>query len=127
MLENIVKQLVELAKAEKWDEVDAKIPKVCNDSVVIRWAYTQGLYDCDDANVRDLAASILEKADWPKMLDKIIRRNLLGAFRTEKHTYARFRMACALYGHKCKTGPVKAAIEEAPKDVQKIAQKYLKR
>jgi hypothetical protein len=125
MLESIINQLTDLAKAKKWEEADAKIPVVCNYQDVRGWAYQTGLYD-KNPNVRDLSASILEKAEWPKDLALKIRRNLLDVFGKEEHPYARFRMACALYGHGCKTPPVKAALEEAPKDVQEIAQKYLR-
>ena len=126
MLESIIKQLTDLAKAEKWEEVDSTLPKVCNERTVLNWAYQTGLYDKNDANIRDLSASILEKAEWPKVLAPTIRHALLDVFSKEQHTYARFRMACALYGHGQKLPQVKAALVEAPKDVQDIAQKYLK-
>ncbi len=125
-MESIIKQLTDLARAEKWEEVDAKLPKVCNESDVLKWAYLTGLYNKNEPNIRDLAASILEKAEWPKMLTQTIRHSLLDVFNKELHPYARFRMACALYGHGIRTLAVKSALEEAPQDVQEIAQKYLK-
>ncbi len=126
MLESIIKQLTGLAKAEKWEEVDSTLPKVCNERTVLNWAYQTGLYDKNNPNIRDLSASIIEKAEWPKVLAPTIRHALLETFQKEQHPYARFRMACALYGHGLKSQPVKAALEEAPKDVQDIAQKYLR-
>lgn len=124
MLEDVVKELKGFATAENWEKVDARLPEVCNYQAVRRWAYQTGLYD-KNPNLRDLSASILEKAEWPKDLASNIRRNLTDVFGKEEHPYARFRMACALYGHGIKTPAVKAALEEAPQDVQEIAKAYL--
>ncbi len=124
MLEVIVNELVNLAIAEKWDEVDAEIPKVRNNRTVLNWAYQNGLY-AGNENVRDLSASILEKAEWPQEESGQIANSLRQTMDREIHVYAKFRMACALYNHGERTTQVINVLEQAPNDVKEIAQKYL--
>jgi len=127
MLENaIVRELIALAEKEDWDSIDQKIPVVCNDDEVRNWAYFQGIFSKTD-NVRDLGASILEKAEWPKQYYDTIKHYLIGTLSTEKHKFAKFRMACALAAHDEWTDQVLEVLKTAPDDVKEIAGKYLKK
>lgn len=127
MLEDTVSELIKLASNatdEDWKKIDNKVPYVCEKSRVRNWAYQKGLYDTNP-NIRDLAASILEKAKWPIDDETMITHNLAGAFMLEKHPYAKFRMACALYSHGDRNVEVLDALKNSPEDVKDIAQKYL--
>ena len=124
MLEATIERLIGLAKEEKWDDIDAEIPKVSRLPEIVKWAYKNGLFESNE-QVRDLAASILEKADWSDN-QRWIHDLVYNTLRQEKHPYARFRMACALYAHGERKPDVVSILENAPDDVQPIAQKYLK-
>jgi hypothetical protein len=127
MLENaIVSELIALAEKEDWDSIDKKIPEVCNDGEVLNWAYFQGIFSKTD-NVRDLGASILEKAEWPKQYYDTIKHYLIGTLGTEKHQFAKFRMACALAAHDEWTEQVLEVLKAAPPEVKEISDKYLKK
>ena|SRR3989344_789627 len=115
-----IEELVALARAENWSEVDARILAVCNNSPVQGWAYAA--LESDEHNLRDLAASILEKAQqWEFRVSELVRT----ALQNEQHPYAKFRMACALAAHGYKSDTVVLTLKEAPKDVQEIAKRYL--
>jgi hypothetical protein len=120
--------VIRAAKEEKWDVVDQQIPDICNDAAAITWASTQGLRD-DDGNVRDLAASILEKTTAP--LEPGIKRQLLHHMKTDGNPYVRFRSAFALTGHDPKYHKTEVAVvlREAEKDsaTGEIAKTYLGR
>lgn len=123
MLEETVQKLIGLAKEEKWEVIDAEIPKVSRDPKVITWAYMRGLLESNE-QVRDLAASILEKAEW-FVNQTAIHIMVYNTMHQEKHPYAKFRMACALYAHGERMPEVIEVLKNAPEDVQPIAQKYL--
>ena len=123
MLEETIERLIALAKEEKWAEVDEALPKLRKDNEIRIWAYKKGLFE-EDGNVRDLAASILEKADWFEN-QRLIHDLVYNTLRQEKHPYARFRMACALVAHGYKEPEVIEVLENAPDDVKPIALKYL--
>lgn len=127
MLEDTVSELIKLASNatdEDWKKIDERLPSVCEKARVRNWAYQKGLYD-HNPNIRDLAASILEKAKWPITDETMITHNLAGVFVLENHPFAKFRMACALYSHGDRNVEVLDALRKAPKDVQEIAKKYL--
>ena len=127
MLEETIERLIGLAKAEKWGDIDAEIPKVSRLPEIVKWAYKTGLFESND-QVRDLAASILEKADWSDN-QRLIHGLVYNTLRQEPYIYAKFRLAFALYAHGEREPVVVAVVEEAAKDkdtqVKDIALKYL--
>jgi HEAT repeat protein len=124
---NDLKGLVKV-KEPDWNKVDKTIPKICNDQEFINWAYKEGLYD-SERNVRDLAASVLEKT---KILTEDMKDRLYQVMRTDTHIYARFRAACALAAHDLEyhADEIKKALEssaEEDPDIKDTADKYLKK
>ena len=61
MMDDIINELTENAKSENWDKVDTQIPNIIQNPQYVRWAYETALTDMNK-HVRDLGASILEKA-----------------------------------------------------------------
>ncbi len=93
-----IEELVDAAKREDWDTIDDVIPKVCNTQSYIQWAYETGVED-KDGNVRDLAVSILEKAQIPSAHFRDIGKTLYGLMNSDDNPYVRFRAAFALAAH----------------------------
>lgn len=120
-----IDEMIAAAREERWEAIDSAIPRVCNRPDYTRWAYETGLNDTDD-NVRDLAASILEKARFGSEF-KRMRPKLFRLMRSDPHKYARYRCAFALAAHRVHTAAVKNVLTEATQDkaVADIAQRYL--
>lgn len=119
-----MEKLIAAAKKENWGFVDKQIPYFANDPNAIKWAKDKGLVD-EDSNVRDLAASLLEKTS---NLDERTETKLYGLMSRYK-SYAGFRAACALASHDWqeKASEVRAVLKKAAKDanVGNIAKRYL--
>lgn len=125
-MEETVEKLKNLAVKEDWDTIDGLIPSVCNQPAVFGWAYDTGIYEEND-HVRDLAASLLEKAKWPTDRAELIKEKVLSRLRVEQASYAKFRLACALFNHDYHLPEAIEVLENAPDDVQDIAKNYLTR
>ena len=112
---------------EAKEEIEKRLPGVCNDPDVFEWACTAGMFE-RDYKLQGLAASVLEKADWPEGLGDSIDTHLLMLFQESKEPepqYARFRMACAMYKHGRRNCGIVDALRAAPDDMKDIAEKYL--
>jgi HEAT repeat protein len=124
------KELIEAARREDWDYVDKRIPQVCNDRSYIEWARRNGIND-PDGNVRDLAVSILEKADIPADEFRGMAEELHKLMVSDNNPYVRFRSAFALANHDPGNyrKEVVGVLEEAEKDedVAALAKGYLKK
>jgi HEAT repeat protein len=127
---NMIEDLIEAARKEEWKTVDKEIPKVCDqDPIQVR---ALELLRDSDGNVRDLGASIFEKASRIGLgrLSRaipVLKEIMIG----DSNPYARYRSAFALAKHapeRYKQETI-ATLEEAKddKDVGKIAREYLKR
>ena len=92
-----IRSLIREAKAEKWEFVDKAIPQIINDPKYSTWAFQKGIHS-SSINVRDLGASILEKADIPESRFEVMRPDLANLARKDS-SYAGFRAACALAAH----------------------------
>ncbi|HLD04754.1 MAG TPA: hypothetical protein VJG90_03460 [Candidatus Nanoarchaeia archaeon] len=93
-----MQDLIDAAKRQKWEFVDTHLAEVCNDSSNIEWAVGVGLDDLD-GNVRDLAASLLERADIQPSAFEQMRSRLHSVMTRDSHPYARYRSALALAAH----------------------------
>lgn len=119
-----LEDLIDAARAERWDFVDENIAGVAGDANVVAWASGGGLEDAD-GNVRDLAASILEKSSAElsgPIKDKL--RELMG---NDENQYVQFRSAFALYVRGERSPDVIAKLDEAGRDpaTADIAKGYL--
>jgi len=129
MMDIELRRVADAAKAEKWDEVDKQIPKLIKNPVYVQWAYENAL-SSSNSNLKDLGASILEKAVIAEEKFALMRDKLYYRMIEEKNPYVRYRSAFALAAH----GPgryknkVLDVLQEAlrDKDVKKFAKKYLK-
>ncbi len=117
--------LLQAAQQEEWDTVDGALSAGVNDRY-IGWALESGL-DVKDPNLRDLAASIIEKSDTelePGTLDKLMVL-VVG----DENLYVRFRAAFALFSHGSRDPKVmetlRAALKDEDDDVVRIARDYL--
>lgn len=123
-------ELKKLAKNEKWEKIDRVIPRVCKQPIYINWAIVEGLKD-KNPNIRDLAASLLEKATIPESEFIAIASDLKIVMDKDYKLYSGFRAACALAAHSPLQYPndverVLARFEKDP-DVTGIAKSYLKK
>ena len=122
----LLKQLEEAAKAENWGFVDTHIKEVVGEKEAIDRA--KDLLLNRDPNLRDLGASIFERA---KQIDQIARSRLGVLVRSKKPGYDTFRSACALAAHDYREIGVKEVLERFKSDpdseVSSIAEDYLKR
>ena len=116
--------LINAAKENRWDFVDEHIAVLANDEGVTAWALNEGLEDAD-GNVRDLAASVLEKS--PASLPEATKTKLLQLMTDDANPYVRFRSAFALYVRGERSPEVITKMQEAEKDsdVSGIAKDYL--
>ncbi len=117
-------EIVTAAKEERWNFVDENLAETVNNPEVTRWALNDGLND-EDGNLRDLAASILEKSDY--VLSDEEESKLLNLLENDENPYVRFRCAFALYARGDRSSKVVAKIEEALHDpaTEEIAKNYL--
>ena len=119
-----LEELIDAAKAEHWDAVDKNIAVLANNEEVIAWALDKGLEDTEN-NVRDLAASVLEKSSVS--LPESTKAMLLHLVAWDENIYVQFRSAFALYVRGERSPAVIAKMQEAEQDpgVADIARKYL--
>lgn len=125
----MIDNLIEAVKDENWELVDEEIPKICNNGEFFRWASDPGLED-SDGNIRDFAASILEKTK--RILSPDVKARLYTHMKTDENPYVRFRSAFALINHKPieqYLADVLKVLREASEDpeVADIAKDYLSR
>ena len=126
--EAAIKELKDAAEREDWHYVDKAIPQIINDERYQKWACDQGIKD-EDKNIRDLAVSIIEKAEMPEQVFSQIRAELNRLMSEDEHIYVRFRAAFALANHGA--GDYKDAVlkelNEArmDKDVGDLAKAYI--
>lgn len=123
----MIDALIEAAKKEDWGKLDKNIPKICNNKSIINWACKKGLND-GNGNVRDLAASILEKTS--NSLTWEIKEKLYSHMKKDDNAYVRYRSSFALAAHdpSFHKEEVKDVLEKAKKDpdVSQFAESYLK-
>lgn len=119
-----LEELINAARSEQWDFVDEHISAVANEADVLTWALGVGLEDAD-GNVRDLAASILEKSSTA--LPEALHDKLLQLMEKDSNPYAQFRSAFALYVRGERSPEVVAKMKEATNDpaTADIAKGYL--
>jgi len=121
-----MEDIIQAAREENWELVDARIPEVCNDAAIQKQALQ--LLNDSNGNVRDLAASIFEKASKIPRGSKPILANVMAK---DSNPYARYRAAFALAGHNAGTykPEVIKVLKEARTDetVGEMAEKYLQR
>lgn len=119
-----LQQLQEFARKEQWEEMDALIPRVCNDAKVIAWSLQQGIYDTD-GNIRDLAVSLLEKSGY--QLTDEDKEKLYKLLENDSNIYVQFRSAFTLFNGGDRSEKVVAKMHEAEADVDvsEIAKEYL--
>lgn len=123
--------LKQAAIAEDWKTVDELLTTKREEimrPVTVAWASGAGLRD-SNPNVRDLAASILEKAVPEKDFGQFgadAMQLILDALQNDPNIYVRYRLAFALYQRKDRSPLVEAMMDEAEKDadVGDIARKY---
>jgi len=124
----MLKKLMNAAEKEDWDYVDKKILKAVKNPEVVEWAFERGLEN-PDKNVRDLAATILEKAKISTDKFGSMRKKLYQVMASDINPYARFRSAFALAEHGAGEykKEVVATLREAQRDdtVRGLASKYL--
>lgn len=123
-----MEDLINAARKEDWRFVDEKIPEVCNNIKVQNMALRL-LVDKDE-NVRDLGASILEKARIDSARFSRMRAPLARVMKNDNNLHAKYRAAFALANH----GPgeyiqevlelIKQASED--KEVSEFAKNYLR-
>ncbi len=122
-----MEDLINDARTENWKSVDEKIPKLCNDIKVQNIALK--LLADKDGNVRDLGASILEKARIDSARFSRMRVPLVMVMRNDNNIYAKYRAAFALANHEPReyTQEVLELIKQASKnkEVGAIANNYL--
>ena len=117
-------EMIDAARAERWDFVDEHIGEFADNPEVFAWAAGGGLEDAD-GNIRDLAASILEKST--KSLEPRTRGKLLSLIDGDPNIYVQFRSSFALYVRGYRLEKVVLKLREASKDpaTENIAKGYL--
>lgn len=123
-----IHELEEAARKENWGFVDENLPLVAKDPDYVSWAYNEGIKN-PDSNIRDLGASLLEKAEIAPPQFETMKPALINVMRIDRNNYAGFRAACALAAHGVYTLRVKTMLEKfsADKDVANIARAYLEK
>ena len=109
-------RLLEAAKAGDWELVDAEIHSVVNFHGVL-WAAGRGGLGNSDANIRDFAATILEKSpkiDYPLTPD--IRELMRDRMLNDTNKAVRLRLACAFFRRKIRDEEVLKIMAEAELD-----------
>ena len=128
MMDEVINKLVRDAKAQDWGNVDKRIPEVARNAEYVKWAYNNALTD-RNGNVRDLAASIIEKATLTDDQFGLMREKLYQRMISDSNQYVRFRSAFALAAHglkKYKMAVIRT-LKQALKDkgVEELARNYL--
>lgn len=126
-----LEKLKEAARMEEWDLVDLTLSTIKLGREYYGWAFEQGINPRKELNVdvRDLAASIIEKAEIPSEEFRAMQSAMFTRMERDNNKYVRFRSAFALANH----GPgqylkeVISTLKEASmdKDVGAIAKDYL--
>jgi hypothetical protein len=128
MMDDIIFQLVADAKSEKWASVDRQLPKIARNKEYAKWAYNEALIS-RDGNVRDLGASILEKAVLKENQFALMRDRLYFRMMNDSNPFARYRSAFALAAHgpgKYKDSVLRVLYKAMrDKDVKGIARRYV--
>jgi hypothetical protein len=105
--------MLEHAKQEDWPFVDARMEEFAKLMKNVTWAMRTGLRD-KDQNVRDLAATILDRSDCP-----ILQKNCQSLeFQMQGDGYhiVRFRLAIALWKRNYRPKTVEAMMRNAMSD-----------
>jgi hypothetical protein len=127
-MDNIIDELIENAKSEKWSDIDSKIPTIIQNPQYIKWAHDTALTEINK-HVKNLGARILEKATINESEFKEMRERLYQRMTMDISPQVRFRSAFALAAHGTGryTAEVIAILNIAlhDKDVGEIAKTYL--
>lgn len=126
-----VGRLVSAANQENWKLVDTALEATPNNDEFISWATTN--VGIRDYKLRDLAASIFEKAPKeigvpPDMIERL--HKFMGDMAEDpKYLSARFRFASALFKHERPSAEAESVIREAAnnKEDPKLAEAAAKR
>ena len=119
-----LESLVSAAVKEEWGFVDEKIEKGFDiTTAVMSWAISLGMKS-EDKNVRDLAATILDKSDLE--INPVDVGVLKGIMEKDPYDIVRFRIAIALSKRGDKSPAVEKMMLEAREDpnVGETANKY---
>ena len=118
-------QLIEGARNEDWDFVDKNINDGHLTSERINWAVNTGLSD-ENNNIRDFAATLLDKSDYPLISDNTEKLKKIMA--NDLYHIVRYRLAIALYKRGDKSSEVQQMMLEAQNDpdVGDLARKFFK-
>jgi len=117
-----LKKLAESGKDADWEQIDAEIPKICNNPLYLERCGK--LINNENEGVRDLAVSILEKT---KHLTGRNKKMLSILMKTDPNNYVKYRSAFALAAHGDMSNKIKNVLEQAKGDeaTAEIAEGYL--
>ena len=125
-------QLVTWAREGNWVEVDKVVPVLSKNPMVVQRAIAL-IEDKNEENLRDLGASIIEKANISQWAFRSIRPKLANLMNTHPDGYDGFRAACALVVHDPQEykpqviNVLKHFSKDTEDSVRVIAQSYLTR
>lgn len=119
-----LEQLTEAARNEDWNFVDGHINSSHLTREQIDWALSIGLVD-EDKNIRDLAATLLDRSDEPLKPEEVEKLERIMA--EDSYHIVRYRIAIALYKRGNRNLAVKQMMSEAKDDpdVGELASSYL--
>lgn len=125
-------KLIDAAMERKWDYVDASLDNINEEKQfvpLVRWAAVYGL-GYKNADVRDLAGTILERAPIPEQAFGYVRDAIAEAMNRETENLSakdRFAFALAAHGPGKYRPEVMLVLKKAlgDKKVSAIAEKYL--
>ena len=136
MMRKYIRKLEQAARKEEWEFVDRKMLVLKNRKSLVDWARLYG-YKSKNANVRDLAMTVLQSTNFRMLSPAVRQTTLLKAYNVmikDKNPYARYRAAFSLANNlrilkKAEKEKVIKTLEEAVKDeaVKEIARKYLRK
>ncbi len=106
-------ELIGAARMEEWDIVDKNLEGYNFSDEDMSWAIGIGLFD-KDQNIRDLAATILDKSDIEISPEeaKALQRIMVG----DPYHIVKYRLAIALFKRNYKTVAVKHMMDKAKDD-----------
>jgi len=118
-------RLVEAAKNEDWDFVDGNINESHLTREQVDWVLQKGIYD-EDQNVRDLAATILDRSD--ESLSQEEAEKVEKVMAEDSYHIVKYRLTIALYKRGYKTPIVEKMMSESKEDpdVGGLAKNFLK-
>ena len=119
-----LEQLIKAARKEDWSFVDGHINNSHLTGEPINWALSAGLAH-EDQNIRDLAATLLDRSDEPFNPTDI--ENLKRIMADDPYHIVRYRVAIALYKRGSRNPAVEQMMLEAENDpdVGGLASSYL--